>query len=135
MSITIQNSLLIVALLFIQCADSSPTAPNNIPDLNPVLLEKTKIVFNSASSRPPIADIYIISPDGSNQLNISNTAQYVERSPTWSPDGLRIIFKSNEISPYPVSDVGERPKLKMEILSMAADGSNRKQEIDLGRGI
>ncbi len=131
MNYNIQYSLLIVAFLFIQCADSSPTGPTL--DLDPVLLEKTKIVFDSRSNGAPIDDIYTVSPDGSNLLNISNTAQYVEWVPRWSPDGSRIIFESVQI----LSSSGLGPLLNHKdenigIVSMAADGSDRKKEINIG---
>ena len=123
MNYNIQYSLLIVAFLFIQCADSSPTGPTL--DLDPVLLEKTKIVFDSRSNGAPIDDIYTVSPDGSNLLNISNTAQYVEWVPRWSPDGSRIIFQS--VKTLSSSGVGPLLNHKDEnigIVSMAADGSD-----------
>ena len=134
MNYNIQYSLLIVAFLFIQCAESSPTEPNNIPDLNPVLLEKTKIVFDSTSylvggHGTTIDDIYTISPDGSNQLNISNTAHYAERFPTWSSDGSRIIYVSAFVrSDFVGNDGGTLSNVG--ILSMNANGADRIQEFE-----
>ncbi len=139
----IQYILLIFVFLFIQCADSSPTGPT--PDLDPVLLENTKIVFDSTWGTIPILfsrianDVYTISPDGSHQLNISNTVQYVEWSPTWSSDGSRIIFVSVKIKPE-VSKLSNHKAggqllsssdENVGILSMAADGSDRKK-INIG---
>ena len=138
----IRYILLIFVFLFIQCADSSPTGPT--PDLDPVLLEKTKIVFDSTSWTIPIFfsrtanDVYTISPDGSNQLNISNTVQYVERFPTWSSDGSRIIFVSVKIKPE-VSKLSNHKAggqllsssdSNVGILSMNANGADRIQEFE-----
>ena len=139
----IQYILLIFVFLFIQCADSSPTGPT--PDLDPVLLEKTKIVFDSTLGTIPILfsrianDVYTISPDGSHQLNISNTVQYAEWSPTWSSDGSRIIFVSVKIKP----EVRKLSNHKADgqllsssdsnvgILSMNTNGADRIRELTI----
>ncbi len=139
----IQYILLIFVFLFIQCADSSPTGPT--PDLDPVLLENTKIVFDSTWGTIPILfsrianDVYTISPDGSHQLNISNTVQYVEWSPTWSSDGSRIIFVSVKIKPE-VSKLSNHKAggqllsssdSNVGILSMNANGADRIRELTI----
>ncbi len=129
----IRYILLIFVFLFIQCADSSLTGPTL--DLDPVLLEKTKIVFDSASETIPALfsrtanDVYTISPDGSHQLNISNTVQYAEQFPTWSPDGSRIIYASTFIrSDFVGNDGGTLSNVG--ILSMNATGADRIQEFE-----
>ncbi len=139
----IQYILLIFVFLFIQCADSSPTGPT--PDLDPVLLENTKIVFDSTWGTIPILfsrianDVYTISPDGSHQLNISNTVQYAEWSPTWSSDGSRIIFVSVKIKPE-VSKLSNHKAggqllsssdSNVGILSMNANGADRIRELTI----
>ena len=141
----IRYILLIFVFLFIQCADSSLTGPTKVPDLNPILLEKTKIVFDSTSETIPalfsrtVNDVYTISPDGSHQLNISNTVQYAELFPTWSSDGSRIIFVSIKIKP----DVSKLSNHKaggqllsssdsnVGILSMNANGADRIRELTI----
>ena len=36
-----------------------------------------------------------MNPDGTDQVNVSNTVTLNEDTPSWSPDGTRIIFSSN----------------------------------------
>lgn len=39
-----------------------------------------------------IKDIIIMNPDGSNQVNITNTVSVHENRPCWSPDGKKILY-------------------------------------------
>ncbi len=58
-------------------------------------------------------DIYVINPDGSNEINLTNHPAR-DSLPAWSPDGTRIAFVSDRDS-------------KHEIYVVNADGSNLKK--------
>jgi Tol biopolymer transport system component len=58
-------------------------------------------------------EIYTMNPDGSNRTNVSNHENF-ESSPTWSPDGTKLVF---------VSLGGEDSDL--QIYTMNADGSDQ----------
>ena len=59
-------------------------------------------------------EIYVMDADGNNQLNLTNNP-HGDRSPSWSPDGKRIVFESDRNN-----DRGHN----IEIYVMDADGSN-----------
>ena len=61
------------------------------------------------------SEIYVMDADGSNQLNLTNNP-HDDRSPSWSPDGKRIVFESDRDN-----DRGHN----IEIYVMDADGSNQ----------
>ena len=59
-------------------------------------------------------EIYVMDANGNNQLNLTNNP-HSDRSPSWSPDGKRIVFESDRNN-----DRGHN----IEIYMMDADGSN-----------
>ena len=59
-------------------------------------------------------DILVINADGTDPVNLTNTSQFNEGNPAWSPDGRRIAFASNRGSQNSNSN----------IWVMDADGSN-----------
>ena len=60
-------------------------------------------------------DIWVMGPDGSNPVNITNTPDVSELSPSWSGDGLKIAY---------TLDIGAS---NANIWVMNADGSNPQQ--------
>ncbi|HEY0737720.1 MAG TPA: DPP IV N-terminal domain-containing protein [Herpetosiphonaceae bacterium] len=50
---------------------------------------------------PP--DLFVMSSNGSGAVNLTNTAEYVDCGPTWSPDSTRIVFTRGTIPPTPTS--------------------------------
>jgi len=48
-----------------------------------------KILFGTS-------DIWSINPNGSNPVNLTNTADTYERYPDWKPDGSRIVFERGQ---------------------------------------
>lgn len=75
--------------------------------------------------RSPIGDtdraIAVVQADGSGLQTLFDVAGAYDSAPAWSPDGSQIAFESN-------ADVGgANPERDMEIWTMAADGSARRQ--------
>ena len=61
-------------------------------------------------------EIYVMDADGENRLNLTNNRGHTDRSPSWSPDGRRIVFGSSRRE-----DAGN-----LEIYVMDADGENQR---------
>ena len=82
-----------------------------------------RIVFLSdrdghGDGRASIPEIYVMDANGRNQQNLTNNPN-ADRSPSWSPDGKRIVFESDR----------ERNKDKPhngDIYVMDADGGNQQ---------
>lgn len=62
-------------------------------------------------------DIYVMSSDGTGDVNLTNDSNAHDRYPRWSPDGTKIVFASDRDGDY-------------EIYVMDSDGSNVVQLTD-----
>jgi Tol biopolymer transport system component len=58
-----------------------------------------KIVFEGTAAASK-SDIYMMNEDGSGIVNLTNTADYYEYNPEWSPDGTKIFFIRDEGTKY-----------------------------------
>jgi Tol biopolymer transport system component len=67
---------------------------NDVPDAEPARSpDGTRIVFTRTEIGLPRTDIYVMNPDGSNEVNLSPTTSWTQDdSPDWSPDATRIAF-------------------------------------------
>lgn len=59
-------------------------------------------------------DIFSSNPDGTDEVNLTQTSHGREMDPTWSPDGTRVAFASNRDGNF-------------DIYTMAADGTDVQQ--------
>ena len=75
---------------------------------------KTKIAFHS--NRDGNQEIYVMNPDGSRQINLTNNPAK-DSNPSWSPDGKMIAFQSDRDG-------------NQEIYIMNADGGESKRLTD-----
>jgi len=81
-----------------------------------------RIAFDSLAT--PSWDIYAMDANGANQVNLTQTPGVVDSSPSWSPDGSKIVFSSNR-------DTGDN---RHNIYAMNADGSNVVKLTDAAAG-
>ncbi|MBV9925744.1 MAG: PD40 domain-containing protein [Acidobacteria bacterium] len=70
----------------------------------------TKIAFSSL--RDGNAEVYVMNPDGTGQVNVTKDAQSYDYGPAWSPDGAKIAFTSDRAG-------------RFDIYVMNADGTGR----------
>jgi Tol biopolymer transport system component len=79
----------------------------------------TRIAFSSGrDTSDGRAQIYVMNADGSNQVRLTNDSND-EQTPSWSPDGAKIVFTA-----YPSSSTGFLDP-RAEIYVINANGSNQ----------
>jgi Tol biopolymer transport system component len=66
------------------------------------------------------SDIFTMSPNGSNAVNLTRDSAGDDDLANWRPDGRKIVFMSNRVS-------ATNPEADFEIFVMNADGSNQTQ--------
>ena len=98
-------------------------ADDRFPSWSP---DGKRIVFMSMSDKKVkdfvlTYEIYVMDADGGNQLNLTNNP-HVDRDPSWSPDGKRIVFSSDREGHFRGA-VG----ISSEIYVMDTDGQNEQR--------
>src|SRR5678816_2464029 len=107
------------------------TIPSTLPTGN----GNGQIAFQSA--RGSGYDIFTMYPDGSHQVNLTNTPLATDGDPNWSPDGTKIVFES-DLDEFQNFDIylmnadgtnvvrltSDRDTGSFEIYVMNSDGSN-----------
>jgi TolB protein len=81
----------------------------------------TKIAF-TASQGSPVDDIFLMNPDGSDVVNVTNNTLSLDQFPTWTPNGLEIIFRTTR--EYEPLD-GTEPYYDAYIMNR--DGTNQRK--------
>ena len=79
---------------------------------------QAQIIFVSQRDRNP--EIYVMDADGGNQHNLTSDPNN-DWNPSWSPDGKRIVFRSNRDGHF-IDGI-----LTYNIYVMDADGSNQRR--------
>ena len=79
----------------------------------------TKIIFEHKK------EIWLINSDGTNLMQLTNTSDIYEGKPSFSGDGNKIVYVSNE-------DVSRKPMMDYNIWIMNEDGSEKQQKTELG---
>jgi TolB protein len=93
-----------------------PLYPTWSPDMGRILF--TAIVGATGDTD---RGIFVVNADLSGQRTLFDEPGSYDSAPAWSPDGRRIAFESN------ANVAGANPEGDMEIWTMAADGSQRRQ--------
>ena len=95
------------------------------PPLYPTLLAGPAAGSLFTAIMSPTGDtdrgIFAVNADGSGLTTLFDVAGAYDSAPAWSPDGRRIAFESD------ANVAGANPEGDMEIWTMAADGSQRRQ--------
>lgn len=84
------------------------------PEISP---DGKRIAFSRNQAATNNADIYIMNIDGTNVTKLTTGTEQRSLSPSWSPDGKKIIFQS----------INTKKKSNWDIYSINADGSELTQ--------
>jgi Tol biopolymer transport system component len=87
--------------------------------------ENGRIVFDSERDGGD-TDVWTMSPDGSNPVNLTANSTASDQRPSWRADGQKIVFMSDRETPSNPTPPGF-PGPDFEIFVMNADGSNPTQ--------
>ena len=90
------------------------TSPSQQRELAPATGLTGRIVYSSVQG-----DLWIVEADGSNRRRLTDSGAGIDYSPTWSPDGKRVAFRTTRGSPS-----GPDPS---NIFVINADGSGERQ--------
>jgi dipeptidyl aminopeptidase/acylaminoacyl peptidase len=112
-----------VAPMFLLAARAGDKSAEPSPELLKELKSYGhKIVYES--NRSGSFELYLCNADGSNPVNLTNTADVDEVYPKPSPDGAKICF---------VADEGKGPTKVRNVYVMNSDGTGRTKIADNGR--
>lgn len=91
------------------------------PDISP---DGSKIVFSRKAASSSTYDLYMINLDGTGLTQLTNTPNFSELSPSWSPDGSSVAFQGIHSvgfeSESPALPAGEAANWNIYILTLPA---------------
>ena len=92
-------------------------APTWSPDGQKITFTSFRDLHRLQERAPINGEIYVMNPDGTNPVNLTQSVERPDRISSWSPDGKQIVFESSGISKW-----GDG--LQWDIWVMDADGGN-----------
>ena len=92
-------------------------APTWSPDGQKITFTSFRDQHRLQERAPIYGEIYVMNPDGTNPINLTQSIERPDRISSWSPDGTRIAFESSGISKWGAG-------LQWDIWVMDADGGN-----------
>ncbi len=101
--------------------NASQGVTNAFPDVSP---DGTRVVFSRKASLAKDAtyDLYLMNIDGTGVVQLTNTPNFDEYRPSWSPDGGSIAFDGIHVSGHeseaPALEAGESANYNIYILSL-----------------
>jgi len=95
-------------------SSSRGTSPTQEPEIAPATGLTGRIVYSSVEG-----DLWVVDADGSHRRRLTDSDAGTDSSPTWSPDGTRVAFRTTRGSPS-----GPDPS---NIFVINTDGSGERQ--------
>ena len=89
------------------------SAPAWSPDGQQITFSSFRDVNRFRGRGPILGEIYLMNPDGTNPINLTQAVARADSHSSWSPDGKQIAFASSDRFQWP-----------RDIWAMDADGSN-----------
>jgi len=80
------------------------TPPTPQPEVAPATGLTGRIVYGSVQG-----DLWVVEADGSHRRQLTDSGQGIDSSPTWSPDGKRVAFRTTRGQSPPGVDPPRRP--------------------------
>ena len=117
------NTCRLMCVLTVVCVAALATGVS--PALGAFPGENGKIVFDSDRDGGD-SDVWTMSPDGSNPVNLTANSAADDWRASWRADGRKIVFMSDRETPSNPTPPGF-PGPDFEIFVMNADGSNPTQ--------
>lgn len=87
-----RGPMLLGAILFVFGADSPPPGDPQAAALAREVHDKGWIAYGARSDKGDW-DLFLCRPDGSDVRNITNTPQFSEAAPRFSPDGKKLLYR------------------------------------------
>ncbi len=114
--------IVLLACSFLISCSTTEIRINSTPSLTPRINTSDELIV-FYSERDGDAEIYVMNPDGSNQMALTDNS-FDDFSPIWSPNGSQIVFESDRDDQHPRTCF---PNCNYNLYIMNADGSDQRQ--------